>query len=135
MSGYTQTVSYYGPSTIVGYTNIGGNGAGEPGHYAGPTYLQSLIGAFATSAGVVVGSPFAVSESAVYAAPLGATELLLGINDNHYGDNLGSLTVAVTGSPAVSAVPLPAAAPMFGAAVVGLGMLGMGLKRRRSATA
>ena len=39
----------------------------------------------------------------------------------------GTLTVAVT------TVPLPASAPMFGAAVLALGLAGYGLKRKRAA--
>ncbi len=44
--------------------------------------------------------------------------------------NLQSLTIA-----SVSAVPLPASAPMFGAALLGLGAVGFGVRRRKAAAA
>lgn len=44
--------------------------------------------------------------------------------------NLQSLTIA-----SVSAVPLPASAPMFGAALLGLGAVGFGVRRRKAAGA
>ena len=93
-------------------------------------HLQALIGAFADGAGKVVGNPFVVGNLGTFAAPAGATELLLGMNDNHYADNLGALTVSVS---TISAVPLPAAAPMFGAALLAFGAVGYGVKRRKTA--
>lgn len=45
------------------------------------------------------------------------------IGDSAYDDNIGGLSINVTVQP-VGAVPLPAALPLFGSALVGLGILG-----------
>ncbi|MCW6508809.1 hypothetical protein [Lichenifustis flavocetrariae] len=75
--------------------------------------------------------------------PTGATRLVLGISDacgyhgspGCYSDNSGTFTaLTVSGvTSSVSAVPLPGAAPMFGAAFVALGVVGYGLRRKKEA--
>lgn len=138
VGGETQTVSFYSQTDGRGYSNIQG-GVGYPSQYVNyapgeVSYLQELMGAFADNTGKVVGNPFLVGNFASVVAPTGASEILLGINDNHYADNLGALTVSVSGTN-ISAVPLPASAPMFGAAVLALGLLGYGVKRKKNAAA
>ena len=136
--GETQTVSFYSQTDGRGYSNIQG-GIGYPSQYVAyapgeVSYLQELMGAFADSTGKVVGNPFLVGNYASVIAPVGASEILLGINDNHYADNLGALTVAVSGAN-LSTVPLPASAPMFGAALLGLAGLGYAAKRKKASAA
>ena len=75
--------------------------------------------------------------------PTGATRLALGISDacgyhgvpGCYGDNSGVLTgLTISGTEgSVSAVPLPASAPLFGAALLALGAAGYGMKRKQKA--
>ena len=133
LSGYTQTVYFYGQTDGNGYNNIQQSDVSVPAQFASNkdiAHLQALIGAFADGTGKVVGTPFVVGNLGTFAAPAGAAELLLGINDNHYADNLGALTIGVS---SVSAVPLPAAAPMFGAALLAFGAVGYGMKRWKAA--
>ena len=135
LSGFTKTVEFYGPTDGDGYGNIPQYDVSVPAQFASnkeTAHLQALIGAFADASGTVVGTPFVVGNGGVFAAPTGAAELLLGINDNHYADNLGALTVSVG---TLSSVPLPAAAPMFGAALLALGAVGYGVTRRAARTA
>jgi hypothetical protein len=83
--------------------------------------LGKVLAAFAIGNG-----PFSIT------APDGTAFLLLGMNDNLFSDNIGSLDVNVTGSSAL-ATPLPAALPLF---VTGLGMLSaLGWRRKRTSTA
>lgn len=49
------------------------------------------------------------------------------------GFSLGFSVTSVSSIAAVSAVPLPASAPMFGAALLGVAGLGYGLKRKKAA--
>jgi len=92
-----------------------------------PIYLGELVGAFATSSGVLVGTPFAVGDSATAVIPSGATQLQLGINDDIFSDNVGSYTVQVTGLSDSSA-PEPSAAVLLGSALAGI-VLGRRLTR------
>ena len=133
VSGYTKTVSDYSRTDGNGYGNLPQYDVSVPAQFASnkeTAHLQALIGAFADGTGKVVGTPFVVGNLGTFAAPAGAAELLLGINDNHYADNLGALNVSVS---TISAVPLPAAAPMFGAALLAFGAVGYGMKRRKAA--
>lgn len=56
-----------------------------------------LVGAFADVTGQLVMAPFAAGLRATLDVPPGATQLLLGVNDNPYVDNSGSWKVNVTG--------------------------------------
>lgn len=135
--GETQTVSFYSQTDGDGYANLPQYDVSVPAQYASnkeTAHLQALLGAFADSTGKVVGTPFVVGNFGSFLAPTGASEILLGFNDNHYADNLGALTVSVGGAN-ISAVPLPASAPMFGAALLALGGIGYAAKRKRAATA
>ena len=67
-----------------------------------PIYGAQMIGSFANASGTVIGQPFLVPPTRIsLVVPVGATELLLGINDclfgpgNGGGANTGSLTVAI----------------------------------------
>jgi hypothetical protein len=64
----------------------------------------------------VIRGPFKAGDSATVTVPAGATQLQLGINDDIYGDNVGSYTVRIAG-PAlpVSSVPEPSTLPAAGA--------------------
>jgi MYXO-CTERM domain-containing protein len=96
-----------------------------------PTYLSQLVGAFANSSGVVVGAPFALGDAAtIEVAPVGATQLLLGVNDDIYSDNSGSLLVQVSGPSAVSAAPEPGAWLLM---LLGVGAIGLVLRRAKTA--
>ena len=64
----------------------------DPTNY--PIYLMQVIGAFATSAGVVVGLPFPLSPQVEFVSvPAGAEVLQLGFDDCLFSDNSGSLRV------------------------------------------
>jgi hypothetical protein len=47
--------------------------------------------------GVIVGPPFPIRDTTSLTIPPGANELLLGVNDDVYFDNVGSNTVDITG--------------------------------------
>lgn len=110
----------------------GGTTAGNSGQYfpsnsiGSSVLLGALIGTFADAGGNIVGNPFAVGTGPVFVAPAGATQLLLGINDDIFGDNSGAFQIDVSQSPA--AVPVPAAVWLFGSAIVGLA----GMRRKKS---
>ena len=53
------------------------------------------------------GQPFAPGAAYSGTAPAGANQLLLGFNDDIFGDNSGALRVEVTGAT-TTAVPEPA---------------------------
>jgi len=117
----------------AGYHYDGTSGQPFPGDYTSqnPTYLSQLIGAFANSSGVVVGAPFALGDAAtIEVAPVGATQLLLGVNDDIYSDNSGSLLVQVSGPSAVSAAPEPGAWLLM---LLGVGAIGIVLRRAKTA--
>jgi hypothetical protein len=84
-----------------------------------PTYLMELIGAFANSSGVVQGTPFVIGDGPYDAtAPSGATELLLGVNDDIFADNGGGFSVTVAGP---SGTPEPATWAMLLSGLLGVG--------------
>jgi hypothetical protein len=57
---------------------------------------MALLGTFADSKGVIVGSPFLVGDGPVnLIVPEGASQLQLGINDNLFRDNSGLFIVKV----------------------------------------
>ena len=103
-----------------------------PSYYIDPTntgpaiYLSALVGAFADASGAVLGAPFAVRDGPLsVTAPAGATQLLLGINDDNFADNSGSLSIRVDG---VSAAPEPGTWALM---IAGAGMTGVAIRRRR----
>lgn len=81
------------------------------------TWVMALMGTFADSNGVIVGTPFEIGNFRVLTVPDGASRLQLGINDDVWGDNHGSFNVSI--------VPEPNAAIL-----VAFGLLGLGVRRR-----
>jgi len=118
-------------------TGIGSSGQPFPSFYLDPTNmgpqiaLNALIGDFVDSSGKILDEfapgdgPFSIT------APAGAVALQLGVNDDIFSDNSGSLDIGVTGS---TAVPEPSIWAMM---LMGFGGLGVMIRggRRRSATA
>jgi hypothetical protein len=93
-----------------------------------------LIGAFANSSGVVVGNPFVIGDGPTSeTVGSGATQLLLGVNDDIFYDNSGTLEISVAGpTAAISAVPEPGIwVLMFGGIAMIGGMLRIAKARRR----
>ncbi len=81
------------------------------------TYLMALVGTFANDAGEIQGTPFEIGRGPfTILAPLGATRLQLGINDDIFSDNTGLFLVNIE----QSAVPIPAAIWLFISGLVGL---------------
>jgi hypothetical protein len=96
-----------------------------------PAYLAALIGAFADSSDVVVGTPFLVGDFATVKAPAGASELLLGIDDDILAIT-GALTVSASRPAAkVGAVPEPTGWVLM---IAGFGMVGAALRWPRRIT-
>ncbi|MHB8471828.1 MAG: hypothetical protein ACYDC8_03040 [Gammaproteobacteria bacterium] len=111
--------------------NGGSSGKYFPSRYMNPSsypvYLNALVGTFADSAGNIVGTPFAVGNGPLNVLiPVGASRLQLGLNDDIFSDNTGTLRVQVTGP---AAVPLPLSAWLFGSGLMGL----LGIARRKQA--
>jgi hypothetical protein len=97
------------PGYVTNYYT-GGN-SNFPAFYMnpGPDVLSmELVGTFANN-GVIVGRPFPIGNGpTVLTIPTSANQLLLGINDNRYGDNSGSFNVAVSStSPTSLSVTAP----------------------------
>jgi hypothetical protein len=133
----------------VGRTGIGSSGQPFPSFFIDPTNtgpdinLNGLIGTFADGAGVIVGTPFSVGNGPLSRlVPLGATQLLLGINDDIFTalfvvndelvpDNTGSLNISVVAG--TNAVPLPAALSLFASGAGVLGFFGWRKKRKAAA--
>lgn len=111
--------AYFGPVNDA----AGSSGNGFPSKYMGPyppdINLMELVGTFADSTGVIVGTPFFVGASRVVSVPTGATRLQLGINDDVYGDNGGSFLADVT------IVPEPGTVWLLLPALGALGLRGM----------
>lgn len=105
------------PSSFIDPTNAGPDNI----------WLNELIGAFADSTGKLVSDPFAIGNGLSISASAGATQLLLGLNDDLFGDNSGALQIEVLGSTA-GAVPEPASWTLM---IGGFGLAG-GMMRRRA---
>lgn len=88
-----------GQADFVADDNIGNSGVVFPGHYVDratrPVKLNALLGAFIDADGRIVGAPFLVGVQAEVRVPAGAMGISLGINDDIYADNGGSLSVTV----------------------------------------
>lgn len=127
-AGSVFTVQYVSGSTSAGssfafvdatgnlvfpFNNLpGSSGKVAPSAYMDPAtypiYLSELVGTFANSSGQIVGTPFSVGDGpTTLTVPAGATQLQLGINDDIYGDNSGSLLVHITGPESVPASTIP----------------------------
>ena len=112
------------------HTNNGTGSTGKvfPSFYMSsatyPINLGGLVGTFANSSGVIVGTPFAIGDGPFFITiPSGATQLQLGINDDRFGDNTGSYSVQVSGPGPTSSVPEPTAAALCGFGLVCLGLV------------
>jgi len=107
--------------------NPGSSGKNFPGFYtADPAnvFLGEFLGTFADSTGKIVGTPFAIGDGPLsFTAPLGATTLLLGINDDIYADNSGQLLVSVTAPTISAAVPEPSTWAMMLLGFAGIGFM------------
>ena len=115
-----------------GYCCLVGPGFNAPGQYT-PTVpaLMELIGAFTDASGKIVGGPFVVGDGPAFArAPVGASFLSLGVNDNLYHDNTGALQIAVT-----TGVPEPAAWAMMLIGLAGIGGVLRSARRERASAA
>ncbi len=73
-----------------------------------PIYWEELVGTFANSSGTVVGTPFAIGDSATVVVPAGATQLELGVNDAGYSNDAGTLSIEVSVVPQPSSPPFVA---------------------------
>jgi len=124
--GSSVTVTYLNGTVHAGVGFPPNDGNGLPGqvtnHYTGansnlPAFymnpgpdvlLMELVGTFANN-GVIVGNPFPIGNGpTVLTVPAGSNQLLLGINDNHYGDNSGSFNVSISsGSTTTLSVTAP----------------------------
>jgi hypothetical protein len=131
------SVDANGDTSYIFNNSPGSSGKVAPSAYMNPAtypiYLVELVGTFADSTGAIVGTPFALGNGPTdIIAPAGATELLLGINDDIYSDNTGSFLVDVTGPGAAipPSVPEPGSLVLLGTS---LGLLAaFGLQRRAS---
>ena len=93
-----------------------------------PVYLSEVVGAFADANGKVIGTPFVVGDGAKETVTeVGVTQLLLGVNDDIFDDNSGSLTMQVSG-PTAAGVPEPATWAIM---LAGFGGLGVAMRSRR----
>jgi hypothetical protein len=79
-----------------------GTSGGSTGHHFPTLYmpgstlgLAGVCGAMTSGGGTVV-QPISIGSSRTLTAPVGATEVQVGVNDDHYSDNLGSFQVSVT---------------------------------------
>lgn len=93
---------YVGPdgqSGVLTGDTLGSSGTYFPSHYVSPNgtiQLAMLMGAFTDSFGVVVQAVAIGAGPITLTVPAGATLLQLGINDDHFSDNLGSFSATVT---------------------------------------
>lgn len=132
----------------------GSSGNYFPGHYM-PTewnsdpgaglFLNALVGAFTDDNGQIIGNPFSVGtvffDGANYSfligvggnpTPAGATRIQLGLNDDIFSDNSGSLDVCVgenfdACANATAAVPEPSSWALM---LAGFGLAGAIMRRR-----
>jgi hypothetical protein len=126
VSGTTVSTPGDPPEDANGYTFFPPLKSGAPGKYTTTApFLDELVGVFTDASGVIIGSPLVIGDGPVTElAPVGATALDLGINDNKYSDNSGSLQVSVT-----AAVPEPSTWAMM---MLGFASLGFMAYRRKS---
>ncbi len=103
-SGGTTTTNGVGSGVDAkGYTGFPPLKSNAPGAYIpGPgPYLNEVVGTFADTSGVITGTPFTVGNGpTLLFSPGGTTgQLQLGVNDNHYADNTGLVTMSVLQLP------------------------------------
>ncbi len=91
----------------------------SPGYYVPPVggsqvYFMELVGTFADASGAIVGDPQIIGGSCSLTIPVGATQFLLGCNDDNYPDNGGGWLIGV------SEVPEPSSFIILGMGAIGL---------------
>lgn len=126
------TAEGYGPNPPSPFVydasnNLGSSGQPFPSFYMDPAsypiYLNTMVATFTDLAGNIVGTPFAVFDGPLsVVVPVGAAQLQLGVNDDFFSDNTGSLLVQVTGPDAAASVPEPANLLLLGSAFALAGM-------------
>jgi hypothetical protein len=97
LAGANGTALGNGGLGVPGWAPIVAPCTSSPGCYTGEpeTYLEQLIGAFIDKKGVVVGTPFVMNNLWTGIIPEGATQLLMGFNDDYYADNGDGIFVDV----------------------------------------
>ena len=79
---------------------------------------MALVATFANN-GLIVGNPFLIGNGpTTLTVPAGANQLLLGINDNFYGDNSGSFNVSISSGASSTTLSVTAPADSSGSADV-----------------
>ncbi|MCW6513182.1 FxDxF family PEP-CTERM protein [Lichenifustis flavocetrariae] len=111
-NSYTFSNQLIDPFTITFYSGVPGNGTQIASATATSPFFGFESGGFA---------PIRQAAGQFYLVVSGTTK-----DDPTYG---GSVALSV------SSVPLPASAPMFGAALLALGAVGYGVKRKKAAAA
>ena len=94
-----------------------------------PIYLNELVGAFADNTGKIVGTPFVIGLGTTVYAPIGATHLYLGLNDDDFSDNTetpGGLRVSIESLPTAEVPPAPAIPEPSTWAMLLIGFAGVG---------
>lgn len=120
----------FGPDGDTSWPNDRGNVDYFPSHHMkaakDPIFLGELVGAFISGDGVIVGSPFPIGRGTKLVVPTGAAGISMGLNDDAFFDNSGTLSVTIdipvasvtvedadakpaTGTPAGAPAPAPAA--------------------------
>lgn len=140
-TGLTSEFAFVAPDTDAnGFVSVfssdqpGSSGTRFPGFYTvdpANVYLGALIGTFADSTGAILGTPFFIGVGPTSVTAVGEF-LLLGITDDIYADNSGSLSVSVT-APSIGAVPEPATWAMMLLGFAGMGFMAY-RRRERIAT-
>jgi hypothetical protein len=89
----------FGPDGDSSWPNDRGNVDYFPSHHMkaakDPIFLGELVGAFISGDGVIVGSPFPIGRGTKVVVPTGAAGISMGLNDDAFFDNSGTLSVAI----------------------------------------
>ena len=90
----------FGPDGDQSWSSERGNVDYFPSHhmksFRESIFLGELVGAFISGDGVVVGSPFPIGRGTKAVVPPGAAGISLGLNDDAYFDNSGTVTVSIS---------------------------------------
>lgn len=113
----------FGPGTYTVSFNLGGNDRGQ-----GPTTTEVSLGG--TTMDYTLASDAGFTFQTFTATVTGGSSTLT-FTELGAATNVGNILDNV--SVNISSVPLPASAPMFGAALLALGAVGFGMKRKRAA--
>ncbi len=122
-----------GDTTFPADNTAGSTGNFFPSLYMSPypIYLNALVGTFADVTGTIVGTPFHIGPGGSFVVPVGATQLQLGVNDDFFSDNEGSLTVCVSDAgECVAALPEPVSASLLALGLSGLAARAVRRRRR-----